>query len=77
VQVQLWQSGSECALQVSDDGVGFNSQGTAANWKRRRGIQSMRERAEAVGGVFDVRTTPGNGTQITVRVPLPALTGEA
>ena len=77
VQVQLWQSGSECALQVSDDGVGFNIQGTAANWKRRRGIQSMRERAEAVGGVFDVHTGPGNGTQITVRVRLPALSGEA
>jgi signal transduction histidine kinase len=76
VQIELSQSDSELALRIADDGVGFDSTGMAANWKRRRGMQTMRERAEAIGGILDVRTGPGNGTQVTVRVPLRALTDE-
>jgi signal transduction histidine kinase len=30
----------------------------------------MRERAESVGGTFEVTSVPGYGTQIEVRVPV-------
>jgi len=31
----------------------------------------MRARAENLGARFDVRTAPGHGTSIVVRLPLP------
>jgi signal transduction histidine kinase len=35
----------------------------------------MRERAEAIGGTFAIESTAGQGTQITVRVPLTGKLG--
>ena len=34
------------------------------------GIRGMRERVEAVGGVFDMYSKPGKGTRITVTLPI-------
>ena len=31
---------------------------------------NMRERAELVNGTFDLQSTPGKGTIVTVRVPI-------
>ena len=36
------------------------------------GLVSMRERATLVGGELEIDSTPGAGTSIFVRVPLPA-----
>jgi signal transduction histidine kinase len=30
---------------------------------------TMRERAQALGGHFEIQALPGRGTQLTVRVP--------
>jgi signal transduction histidine kinase len=70
VQVKLLQTDGECALRISDQGVGFDVKSLEKPAARGRGIQSMRERAEAVGGGFEVRTSPGKGTEIIVRVPV-------
>ena len=31
---------------------------------------SMRERAKELGGTFDLNSTPGEGTRVTVQIPL-------
>jgi signal transduction histidine kinase len=36
----------------------------------RLGMVTMRERAQAIGGTFQVLPLAGSGTQLTVRVPL-------
>jgi two-component system, NarL family, sensor kinase len=33
-------------------------------------LSAMRERAEGLGGDFEVRSRPGRGTEITVRIRL-------
>ena len=33
------------------------------------GLLGMRERAQRIGGTLDLRTAPGSGTEIIVRVP--------
>lgn len=52
---------------IEDDGHGFDA--SRINGKHF-GLETMRERAEAVGGSFSVDTAPGCGTRLTVRLPL-------
>ena len=52
---------------VEDDGSGFDP---SAN-EGRLGLIGMRERVDLVGGEFEVESSPGSGTTIYVRIPLP------
>ncbi|WP_217915167.1 GAF domain-containing sensor histidine kinase [Miltoncostaea marina] len=56
-------------VEVSDDGRGFDPGATPASGWPRFGLQTMRERAVAVGGTFDVASRPGAGTTVRVSVP--------
>jgi signal transduction histidine kinase len=53
------------ALQVSDDGTGFDM-AEAASAAGRFGITSMRERVEALGGSFNITSQLGAGTRVEV-----------
>jgi signal transduction histidine kinase len=68
VTVQLSSGAAGLALTVADDGDGFDPEEALAR-SRRLGLTSMRERAEALGGSFDIRSEPGAGTTIAVEVP--------
>jgi len=57
-------------VQVSDTGPGFDVD--AAARKGRLGLRGMRQRVEVLGGVFDLVTGAGTGTQIKVSLPLTA-----
>ncbi|MFF0521914.1 sensor histidine kinase [Actinomadura nitritigenes] len=50
-------------LRVEDDGEGLGGAPEGA------GIRGMRERALLVGGALDLRTGPGGGTRLDLRVP--------
>jgi signal transduction histidine kinase len=58
-------------LIVEDDGEGFLYDQHARNDGHSLGLVSMRERASAIDGTFEIESTPGRGTTIYVRVPLP------
>ncbi|MBV8880053.1 MAG: GAF domain-containing sensor histidine kinase [Planctomycetaceae bacterium] len=58
---------------LQDDGKGFR---TAApprdhDWEPTRGLRNMKHRAEQVGGNLTIRTAPGKGARISVRIPWP------
>jgi two-component system sensor histidine kinase DegS len=57
-------------LAVKDDGHGFacpkNVSDLASNGKL--GVLGMKERAQLVGGSFELRSSPGKGSQVIVRV---------
>jgi signal transduction histidine kinase len=57
---------------VRDDGVGFEAAqfGAVQADGRGLGLASMRERAEACGGRFVLKSHPGAGTTVLVRWPL-------
>ena len=54
------------AMTIVDDGVGFD---VDAVWGRGLGLVSMHERVEAIGGTFEIRSSPGEGTRLEVRAP--------
>jgi two-component system, NarL family, sensor histidine kinase UhpB len=55
-------------VRVADDGVGFLPGAGIAGF----GLTGIRERVAALGGTYDIATRPGQGTSISVVVPLPA-----
>jgi signal transduction histidine kinase len=61
-------------LQVEDDGVGFNLPGNLTEYtaKGHYGLLGMHERAELVGAVLQIRSTPDKGTSLTVTMPVEA-----
>lgn len=55
-------------VSIDDDGAGFDP--LAVEDRRSFGIETMRERAEAVGGKLALRSRPGQGTRVEVELPL-------
>lgn len=74
VEVRLAADGRWATLAVRDDGRGFDPE--AAPPDAHYGLRSMRERAQELGGRLEVRSAPGRGTHVEVRVPLLRRTGE-
>ncbi|BCB86525.1 sensor histidine kinase [Phytohabitans suffuscus] len=74
VQVSLHRSEGNVELTVQDDGTGFRMPGELADLPARGhfGIVGMFERAQAAGGALQVRSAPGAGTTLVIRVPLAA-----
>jgi signal transduction histidine kinase len=69
VTVELTAAGREMRLSISDDGRGFDLE--AARAAAGLGLLSMRERVRVVHGRIELRSQPGAGTRVDVRVPLP------
>jgi two-component system sensor histidine kinase DegS len=54
---------------IQDDGIGFDPE-VAAEERERYGLTNMRERAQALQGELQVSSTKGEGTTITVVIPV-------
>lgn len=72
VKVDLTFEDSEVTLNIRDNGVGLQSDGSNEDEKMHRGfgLISMRERARNVGGTLELQSEPGKGTQIKVTIPV-------
>jgi signal transduction histidine kinase len=70
----LRYTSDEIQLRVSDSGQGFDV--VAASRTSGLGLENIRERAAAAGGVVHIRSRAGHGTHIDVTVPYePATAG--
>jgi signal transduction histidine kinase len=65
VRVELLD-GRRVRLRISDGGSGFDPAAVSSRDGVGFGLISMRERAHAVGGSFEVRSRPGGGTRVEV-----------
>lgn len=65
--LELTSMGDDLVLRVKDDGEGFEPSQAGTGF----GLKSIRERAELLGGSLAVRSAPGRGTELTVRLPVP------
>lgn len=68
VELDFGQEGIR--LSVTDDGLGFSPPEniSALSLAGKLGVVGMKERAELVGGHFELRSSPGGGTEVAVTV---------
>jgi signal transduction histidine kinase len=71
-KLTVLRQGSEVMLRIADNGQGFDPTAALAGGTATGsyGIVSMRDRAEALGGQLRIDSAPGEGTTITVALPL-------
>ncbi len=70
VVIRLESQGIEYVMFVKDDGVGLRADEKRSDPLRTGfGMVTMRERAQAVGGRFHVKSLPGGGMQLSVSIP--------
>ena len=69
VTVSLRCTDRSVNLEVKDDGVGFDVK-TSKPGGRVGGLMIMSRRAEIIGGTLDISSTQGQGTTVTVYVPI-------
>jgi len=66
-KVRLTRSEDRVCLVVSDDGVGFNPDGSGKSGGL--GLINMRERVRQLNGTFEFDSKPGHGTTVKAEVP--------
>jgi two-component system sensor histidine kinase UhpB len=71
VDIYLYCDDEQIAVDVEDDGVGFDLLELSASPDTQRGLGllGMQERVELLGGDLEISTSPGNGTRLHIRVP--------
>ncbi|WP_158790726.1 sensor histidine kinase [Granulicella sp. L60] len=75
IDIQVCYELDRLAVNVTDDGVGFDTTKTPA--EGHYGIVGMRERVERVGGVFGLRSAPHSGTKVELAVERAVLHSKA
>ncbi len=75
VRVEWHMSSEWLTLQIYDDGIGFDLDDVLPI--ARHGTRIMRERAELLEADFHINSQPGEGTQVTIRLPLKEMIHEA
>jgi len=66
VLVTVHQYPTHVAVQIRDDGVGFDPAGIS---RSSHGLVGMRQRVEAAGGRLTVNSRPGEGTHVSATLP--------
>jgi two-component system sensor histidine kinase DegS len=74
VKIELQQDNSCVSASIADDGRGFDLDQALIQSRQggHLGLWSMRERVEQLGGQFELRSTPGQGTTVMIKVPIHA-----
>ncbi len=67
-EVRLEAIANALYLSIADEGVGFDV--TKRSTRSGLGIRSMQERLRLLGGRVEIRSRPGHGTKVEVKVPL-------
>jgi PAS domain S-box-containing protein len=72
VDVVIANEGPFLSIKVADDGVGFDmgEPGTRSGKPSGYGLFSIRERLSSLGGHLQISSRPGQGTEVTITVPL-------
>jgi signal transduction histidine kinase len=72
ITIYLYEEEDHLVASVRDRGKGFNLEATESNYSSRGslGLVNMKERARLIGADFRIRSMPGEGTTVELRIPL-------
>ncbi|MBZ5724601.1 MAG: hypothetical protein LAP87_06345 [Acidobacteriia bacterium] len=71
VGIRLQERGEGLLCSIRDNGIGFDaSEVLAARGKRGLGLVGIQENVRAFGGTLTIQSSPGNGTELRITVPL-------
>lgn len=70
IRVRLEQQSNQLLIDIEDDGQGFDPAKLETTRNEQVGLRVMRERTEDLGGQMHVATASGQGTSISVCIPL-------
>jgi signal transduction histidine kinase len=65
VEIRLVRTENDLTLSVVDTGTGFEAVRSTG-----MGLANMRARAQSMGGSVEVKSRPGDGTMVQVRIPV-------
>jgi signal transduction histidine kinase/ligand-binding sensor domain-containing protein len=61
---------TEGIISIEDDGHGFDPRSVGQGSREGNGLLNMKRRMEQLGGAAEIQSIPGQGTTVTLRVPL-------
>lgn len=70
VTITCWEESDRFVLTIKDNGRGITE--SEKSGRQSLGLLGMRERAHLTGGEINIETAEGEGTKITVQVPISA-----
>lgn len=70
VDIRNENAGENLKVVIADDGVGFDIENTLSTVQNHFGLKIAKERAELIGGKFEIVSSEGEGTRVTISVPI-------
>ena len=71
IWIRAWRENLVLCGSIRDDGSGFDSsQARAIPGRKGLGLIAMQERVTAIGGTLRIDSRPGEGTELSIRIPL-------
>jgi two-component system NarL family sensor kinase len=70
VAIELSRTDNTVLCSVRDDGVGFDVTSVIDSSNFSLGLAVIRDRVEAVGGMFTIRSAPQQGTELRATAPV-------
>jgi signal transduction histidine kinase len=67
VRITMTDDSAHWELAVADDGIGM-AESPELSARQGFGLASMRQRASAIGGEWQIASEPGHGTRVSVRL---------
>ncbi|MGH8267635.1 MAG: sensor histidine kinase, partial [Steroidobacteraceae bacterium] len=67
VSITMMDEPSHWVMAIADDGVGMEER-PELHARQGFGLSSMRQRAGAIGGEWQIESQPGAGTRVSVRM---------
>jgi signal transduction histidine kinase len=68
IRLSMHSEDDHLELTVEDDGVGFDAENEPP--AGHLGLANLRQRAAALGGIMTIESSPGQGTRLSIRIPL-------
>jgi PAS domain S-box-containing protein len=68
--VSIKMKDNHILISIQDDGIGFDVDETIRRKSQNFGFFSIEERLKNIGGFFNIKSNPGQGTVVSIIVPL-------